>query len=131
LLVCPFDGSIPDIFLESWVWENVQVIVKWLEKAGATVPQFMLCTKRPIQHRVIEEILDSKVRVIKATKDCWPLVQREMERNSPGAKEARSVQHEGLENIWDTFREDGAFNPDNLNRLESVVPGDIFYLCAF
>jgi hypothetical protein len=107
LLVRPFDGSIPDIFLESWVWETVKVIVTWLAKPGATVPQFMISTKRPTAQRIMEEICESKWRVIKATKDCWPNVEQEMEKFSPGAKEARTHQLEGLDIIWQNWREDG------------------------
>jgi hypothetical protein len=100
VLVRPFTGTIPDIFLEAWVWKIVRIIQdEWLAEPSptSTVPHFLFNTNRPAERACIEEIRALYPGALKTADQGRPLVYRQMEKHSHGASTARSAQQQFLE----------------------------------
>jgi hypothetical protein len=128
LLTGRFSGCLPDVFLESWVWEMVKVMLDWLEKPSvtSTIPHFLLSTNRPADQAQIEYACHSYWQQLKLGASCRPLVDREIESHAPGAIEARLLQQSELDTHWPTWR-DVPYKNATLAKLKPVVPGDILY----
>ena len=134
LLVREFKGRLPDVFLETWVWEIVKATVKYCSKPGITVPHFMFNTKRPRASGLIAELIASSPKVIAMADTARALVDAGMTKWHPDSLTARKDQEAWLNVEVPHWRE--AMSTPNLAEakawhLDPIVTGDCAILKSY
>jgi hypothetical protein len=126
LLVREFKGDLPDVFMECWVWEQVKVLLNWLDRPEHTVPEFLLNTKRPRAQGIVAESFAGKSKAMTMALACRAVVDIHMDTDCPGAKAARIAQEAWLDKQVPGWKHELTQpNPAAIAELDPIVSGGI------
>jgi hypothetical protein len=127
LLGREFKGHLPNIFLETWVWEIVKVTVKYCSKPWITIPYFMFNIKRPRASGLIVELIAGSPKVVAMADTARALVDARMTKLHPDSLTARKDQEAWLDLEVAHWRE-ALSTPDLAEaeawHLDPIVSGD-------